>query len=278
MTLTGREKHALKVIKEWENRLMTYEPNDFQITFEKYLERSFRLLPESIQKQFFSVVDSGLFHMNALIQGSQIQLETRERILSTGRIFDHTLEKITDLKNLKLDELQFIAEQQIARHRLYSLVQGSLAGTGKALFLGTDLPAMAIINLRAVQLIGLVYGFEINTPFELMTSLKVFYSAILPPRYQKEAWSDLISEIDFQNHFFYEGIEDITDTPWIEHLLEQLFKAMVILTIRKKEMKGIPLVGLAIGAGTNYRLTKKVTDFANKYYQLRFLQNKEVEI
>lgn len=277
MLLTGREKKTLKEIQDWEKKLNAYEPNDFQLTFEKYLELSFRALPESIQEQFFSIVDNGLFHMNAIIQGSQIQMETRERILSTGRIFNNSLEEIKDLKKLKLDELQFIADQQIARHRLYSLVQGSLAGTGSPLFLGTDLPAMVIINLRVVQLIALVYGFEMNTPFELMTSLKVFYTSILPPVFKKDGWKKLKSELKMQNYYFYEGNEEISDIPWVEHIIQQLLKAIIILMLKKKTMKGIPFISLAIGAGANYRLTKRVTDFANKYYQLRFLQNKEVE-
>jgi hypothetical protein len=35
---------------------------------------------------------------------------------------------------------------------------------------------------------------------------------------------------------------------------------------------------MAIGAGANYQLTRKVTELANKYYQLRYLREKEVFI
>ena len=31
---------------------------------------------------------------------------------------------------------------------------------------------------------------------------------------------------------------------------------------------------MAIGAGTNYQLTRKVTEFAHNYYQLRYLNQK----
>ena len=95
------------------------------------------------------------------------------------------LEKIEDLKKLDIDQLQYIAEQQIARHRLYSFAQGGLAGTGGTLLLGTDIPAMAVINLRVVQLIAMTYGFEVNTPYEMMSSLKVFHTATLPPAFTK---------------------------------------------------------------------------------------------
>jgi hypothetical protein len=277
--LTDREKLTLKGIEDWERKLLAYEPNDFQLLYEKYVERAFLLLPDSVQQQFFSVVDTWLFHLHAIIQGSQFQMEAKNRILSSGRIFNHEIETIEDLKYLKIEQLQYIAEQQIARHRLYSFTQGGLSGTGGALFLGLDLPAIAVINLRVVQLIAMTYGFEVNTPYEMMTSLKIFHIALLPPKVQKAGWQSLRNELDEKNdHYFYEGSEQITDITWMEQPLQQIFKAMIILFFRKKRIHGIPLLSMAIGAASNYQLTRKVTEFAHNYYQLRYLQEKEETI
>jgi hypothetical protein len=276
LPLTDRETEVLNEIREWENQLLNYEANDLQLTYEKYLERSFSLLPEKVQQQFFSVIDNWLFHLHGMIQGSQIQMDAKERILSSGRVFNKELHQIEDLGKLNIDQLQYIAMQQIARHRLYSFTQGGLAGTGGPLLLGTDIPAMAVINLRVVQLIAMTYGFEVNTPYEMMSSLKVFHTATLPPRLQKEGWSSLMSEMKSSDeHYFYEGNEEITDVTWLEQPIQQLFKAMVITMFRKKLIQGIPVVSMAIGAGTNYQLTRKVTEFAHNYYKLRYLNQKE---
>ncbi|WP_312470010.1 EcsC family protein [Neobacillus sp.] len=276
MPLTNRETKALHGIRDWERNLLNYEANDFQLTYEKYLELSFSLLPNKVQRQFFSVIDSWLFHLHSLIQGSQLQMDAKERILASGRIFKQDLEKIVELKQLDIDQLQYIAQQQIARHRLYSFAQGGLAGTGEMLLLGTDIPAMAVINLRVVQLIAMTYGFEVNTPHEMMTSLKVFHTATLPPRIQKEGWASLMDELESNDYYyFYEGNEEIMDITWLEQPVQQLLKAMVIALFRKKVIQGLPLVSMAIGAGANYQLTRKVTDFAHKYYQLRYLKEKE---
>ncbi len=276
MPLTDREAKVLNEIQDWERNLLEYEPNDFQLTYEKYLQQTFSLLPEKVQQQFFSVIDSWLFHLHSMIQGSQLQMDAKERILSSGRIFHKDLEKIEDLRQLKIEQLQYIAEQQIARHRLYSFAQGGLAGTGGPLLLSTDIPAIAVINLRVVQLIAMTYGVEVNTPFEMMTSLKVFHTATLPPRLQKEGWTSLMNELESQDDdFFYEGNEEITDITWLEQPVQQLLKALVITLFRKKVIQGIPLVSMAIGAGANYQLTRKVTDLAHKYYQLRYLNEKE---
>ena len=278
MPLTEREAKVLHEILEWENQLKQYLPNDFELTFDKYLERSFSLLSEEVQSQFFSMMDGWFFHLHALIQGSQLQMDAKERILSTGRIFHDDITKIEELRHLTIDQLQYIAEQQISRHRFYSFIQGGLSGTGGNLLLGTDIPAMAVINLRVVQLIAMTYGFEINTPFEMMTSLKVFHGASLPLRIQRKVWDELLNDVDHsKNEYFYEGKEDITDITWMEQPLKQMLKIMVISLFKRKTLKGIPFISVGIGAGSNYLLTRKITDFAHKYYQMRYLLAKKGE-
>jgi hypothetical protein len=271
MTWTERDQKVKEELAEWENKLLSYQPNDFELTYEKYIEKAFSLLPEDIQTQFFTLLDSWLFHLHALIQGTQFQMDAKDRILSASRIFDPQIEGITDLRNLEIDQLNYIVQQQIARHRFYSFAQGGLAGTGGTILLSSDLPAMAVINLRAVQLIAMSYGFEVNTPFEMMTSLKVFHFATLPARLQNEGWEELKSEVHNGHDYLFEGNEKLTDVSWIEQPIKQLLKAMAIMTFRKKFLQGIPLVSMAIGAGSNYFLTRKVTDFAQKYYQWRYL-------
>ena len=164
-------------------------------------------------------------------------------------------------------------------HRFYSFAQGGLAGSGGTIFLGMDIPAMAVINLRAVQLIAMTYGFEVNTPYEMMTSLKVFHASLLPPRIQKNGWKILMKELEETvDYYFYEGNEQVTDVTSLELPIRQLLKAMVITLFRKKIIQRIPLVSIAIGAAANYRLTRKVTEFAHNYYQFRYLKEKEARI
>lgn len=274
--LTEREQMLINEIKDWEQSLFSYESNDLILAYEKYLDRAFSLLPLETQKEFFSVLDTWLFHLHALIQGSEFQHQAKGRIISAGRVFQEDIGEIGDLKGLSIDQLQYIAQQQMTRHRFYSFVQGGLSGTGSPLLLGTDIPAIAIINLRVVQLIAMAYGNEVNNPFEMMTSLKVFHAATLPARMQGDGWVQLMNEWQSTNeHYFYDGEEEITDIQWIEQPLKQILKAVTILLFKNKRLQGIPLVSMAIGAGMNYQLTKRVTDFAHKYYQMRYLLEKE---
>ncbi|WP_442595473.1 EcsC family protein [Neobacillus sp. D3-1R] len=275
MAWNERDQKENNKLIEWENKLLSYQPNDFELTYEKYIEKAFSLLPNEIQAGFFSLLDDWLFHLHALIQGTQFQMDAKDRILTAGRMFNSQIESISDLRTLEIDQINYIVQQQVSRHRFYSFAQGGLSGTGGTILLGADLPAMAVINLRAVQLIAMSTGFEVNTPFEMMTSLKVFHFATLPPRLQMSGWQELKRELHDAHDYFFEGNEKLTDVSWMEQPLKQLLKALAILAFRKKYLQGIPLVSMAIGAGSNYYLTRKVTDFAQHYYQMRYLLEKE---
>lgn len=275
MPLTEREKLVLDALRDWESNLYSYEPNDFELVYDRYLERSFSLLPDQVQERFFSLFDSWLFHLHSLIQGSQLQMDAKERILAAGRIFRPEIETIDELRDLPIEQLEFIAGQQISRHRMYSFVQGGMSGSGGNLLLGADMPAMAVINLRIVQLIAMTYGFEVNTPYEMMIALKVFHTATMPSRMQSTGWSELKDDLEqAEDHYFYQGNDDLTDVTWLEQPLKQILKGMAILLFRKKHLQGMPIISMGIGAGANYQLTRRVTDFAHKYYQLRYFKEK----
>lgn len=278
MGLTDRDIQVWNEISEWEQNLFQYEPTDFAALYDRWLEQGFSLLPDGVQKQFFDKLDNSLFHLHAMVQSSQIQMDARDRILGTARVLHQDISAISDLKSLTIDQLNYMADQHMARHRLYSFAQGGASGAGGFLMLGSDLPAMAVINVRVVQLIAMSYGNEVNTPFEMMIALKVFNIGMMPKRLQGAAWEALITETkNAEEYYFYEGNEELTNVSWLEQPLSQLLKALAITVFRKKLIQGVPLISMAIGAGANYQLTRKVTEFAQKYYQYRYLLEKRGE-
>ncbi len=276
MSLKERERDILNQIKSWEHSLADYQPNDLESAYETYLEQSFSLLPEDTQKQFFSLFDSGMFYLHSFIHGSHLQVDAKERILEAGRVFRQEIASVEDMRELSIEQCEFIAGQQIARHRIYSFIQGGASASSGAALL-SDLPAMAVINLRAVQLIGTSYGYEANTPFEMMASLKVFHAAMMPRRLQGKAWAELMEDLEnAEDYYFYSGREELADVTWLEQPVGQMMKGLAILMFRKKLLKGLPVISMAIGAGANYQLTRKLTEFAHRYYQMRHLIHKGV--
>ncbi|CAH0203202.1 EcsC family protein [Peribacillus sp. NPDC101481] len=278
MEFTNREMKIWNEISEWQEKLYQYEPTDLAALYDKWLEQGFALLPENVQQQFFEKLDTWLFHLHAMVQSSQVQIDARERILASARVFNEEIETLSDLNHLSIDQLNYIANQHIAKHRLYSFAQGGMSGSGGLLLLGSDIPAMTVINVRIVQLIAMSYGVEVNTPFEMMLALKVFNAGAMPKRLQGIAWEELIREVQTaEDDYFYLGIEELTNPTWMEQPLKQLLKALSITVFRKKLVRGIPFISMAIGAGSNYQMTRSVSEFAQKFYQYRYLLDKKAD-
>ncbi|WP_409297233.1 EcsC family protein [Peribacillus sp. SCS-26] len=275
MALTESEIRVWDDIADWEEKMYQYDPGTLELFYDKWLEQGFSMLPESVTDQFFSKFDNWLFHMNAFIQGSQIQHDARESILAAARIFDSSVNTLNDMKNLSIDQLIYIADQQIARHRFYSFTQGSVSGTGETLLLGSDIPAITLINLRLVQLIAMTYGNEVNTPYELMLTLKAFHAGTMPKRMQRQMWEEMAADAKLDDTFFYAGREELTNVTWLEQPIRQILKALAISTFRRRLVKGLPLVSMAIGGAANYRLTRNVSEFAHRFYQYRYLSAKK---
>ncbi|MFD1019039.1 EcsC family protein [Thalassobacillus hwangdonensis] len=267
-------------IKKWRKLQSEYQPNDFEMIYDEWMAKTFEELNPSLKHKFFNRLDNWLFHTHAFLQGSSFQNEARERILTVGRVFNDDIDHIMDMKELSIDQLTYIAQQQISRGRLYSFAQGGLTGTGGLLLSGIDFPMMVVLNLRAVQLTGLTFGHEMNHPYEMMISLRVFHAATLPKRLQYDAWNALVRDIKNQNHpYIYEGTDELTDETWLEQPMKHIFKSLFMQMFRKKLIQGLPLISMGVGAVFNYNLTRQVTDFALRFYQYRHLiTNQEGEM
>ena len=277
MAWTEREQKKLDAIKQWEQEHFAQNATDIERTFQKWYDYKINQLEPTTKNRVYSIIDSALFHTHSFIQNSQSQVDASHRLLTEARLFNPEIEQIQDMKELAIDQLSYIADQQIARQRMVSFAQGGLAGTGSLLLLGLDLPAVLAINLRTVQLIAMTYGYPVNYPSEMMIALKVFHMATLPKGMQEKAWISLEEELKYnQAHpYFYEGPEEIADAKWIQGPLKQVVKGTVLMMLRKKIIQGIPLFGIAIGAGVNYRFTRSVSEAAHHFYQKRFLSELE---
>lgn len=271
-----RHYELLAKIEKWENDYFAVEATDFDQAYQKWLQKAFIQLGEENQEKILSTIDQFLFHFNAIIQNSRFLEDERDRLLNHAKVYNDQVETVEDVKLLSIDECRFISQQQIAKQRLLSLGQGGMAGMGGVVLLGTDLIAMLLINLRAIQLIALSYGFEVKRPLEMMITLKLFHVASLPKHLQRNAWDELWEEIvsHNQDELFYNGKEEITDVTWLTEPIRQLFKAIIIMMLRKKLVQGIPLVGMVFGATVNYQFTRKITEVAMNFYEKRALLEK----
>ncbi|RPF55351.1 EcsC family protein [Aquisalibacillus elongatus] len=264
------EERILKSLHQWEGEIKQYNTNDFERMYELWTQSMFHKIPDHYQQKFFELTDQWFLYTYAFLQGTSYQINAQERILQTARTFHDDIQNISDLKKLRVEQLTYLADQQLAKSRVYSFTQGGITGTGGWFLLGVDFPLMVTLNLRSVQLIGSSFGYDMNNPIEMVLALKVLHGGILPRRLKYEAWEELKRESsELETIMKYEAL--LTDHTWFEQPINQVFKTLAIVMFRKKLFQGIPLISVGIGAFSNYKLAKDVTDFAKHFYQYRHL-------
>ncbi|QQK81133.1 EcsC family protein [Salicibibacter cibi] len=266
-------EERLHAIREWEERY--FEDREMETWSVQELQaEALSRLPKKWQEKVIEGVDRFLFYTQSMILNANVQREVEERILATARVFRDDITTITDVRKLTLEQNQFIRMQMVAKQRLFAFGQGGITGFGGPFLLAADLPLLMAINLRTVQLSALAFGYDMRHPAEMMIALKVFEVGSSPSFTQFQGWKALESEKEnIVGAFpgFYNGSEQIINEEWLQQPLRQIGKLAMIFMLRKKLIQGVPLIGIAYGAYSNYRLAKQVSDISGVYYEKRYL-------
>lgn len=275
LNLTGRKEKVWQQIEQWEQEYFLQGDGNSYYSFEKQFINAINNWEPANQQKILNTVDTLIFHTHAIIQNSKYEQESVEKVLDSGRIFNSNIEKIPDMKLLTIDQLRYIANKSLAKQRLIALSQGGATGIGGLFFLAFDLPLMLTINLRSIQMVAMTYGYDVNIPYERMLALKVFHVATLPKTVQKEGWQELLLQLEaYEDEWLLFGEEArYNTTAWLQQPIKQLVKGLILLSLRKKLIKGIPLLGIAVGASVNYFYAKQVSEVAHHFYQKRLLMS-----
>ncbi|MDF2607203.1 MAG: transporter substrate-binding protein [Bacillales bacterium] len=270
MELSQSDMNLYYSILNWEEELLKYEQTEFEALYEKVMLKLIEVLPEKYDEKIFNIIDEFIFQIHATIQNSDYDKEFREDVLKTAMHFNPSIGKISELKQLSVNSLVYLDNTFSTRLKTIAQVQGGSLGLGKKVLAVSDLPLMLLINLRNVQQIATVYGNDINSPTELMLSLKVFHAATLPKRARKLEWVRLFNEVNKidENLYFFDGDDSLTDVTWLQQPLTQIIKLLIVEKIRQVDF---PFLSMLMGSYFNSKLFKQVNDFSRKFYQKRLL-------
>lgn len=268
-----RDQKRYQAIIEWEDTYFKHEATDVEYTYLKWTDKLFEQLGDHRRQKVLMQIDHVFIHLHAYLQNTRSHEETRKRILQYAKVFAPTVDSIEDLQYLPVEQLDYMTDQLMAKQRLLALGQGGLTGMGGMFLLAADLPAVIAINLRSIQQIATIYGYDLKRPVEMVIALKLLHLSTLPKALQAHEWERLWHDLDqhHTNDIFYAGSEEIVEPEWLGQFIRQLAKSFVITMLRKKVFQGLPLVGMAFGAGINYRLSQQVIELSHKFYQKRLL-------
>ncbi|MBQ6449195.1 MULTISPECIES: EcsC family protein [Niallia] len=271
--LTKAETYYLEKLKQWENELRSERPNKILQLCSDYINTGLTYLPEMQKQKILRSLDNILFHLHAILFNSTFQRNTAQKLMQQARVHNESIFTLKDMTKLNIDQLQSIADKQMAHYRMLASAQGALASKHTGFLIG-DFLSILIINLRAVQVLASIYGRPAESPNEIMTALKVFCAGCLPKEQRLEAWNELMLEqVQEQQGFFYNGKEEIVQEKMLYTILTELIKLSLLVFFRGKSS----YKGTIIGAAVNYHFTKKITEMAHHYYQKCYLLSKRDE-
>ncbi|WP_312095612.1 EcsC family protein [Niallia sp.] len=268
--LTKAEAYYLEKIEQWENELRNERSNKIFLLYSDAIRIGLSHLPDRKKHKLLRSLDNILFHLHAILFNSTFQRNTAQKLMHHARVYNESIFTLIDMKKLNIDQLQAIADKQMAHYRILASTQGALASKHTGFLMG-DFFSMLIINLRAVQVLASIYGRPADSPNEIMTALKVFCAGCLPNEQRIEALDELMVELETeQQGFFYNGKDDIVQEKMLHTLLAELIKLSFLLFFKGKSS----YTGTVIGAATNYHFTRNITEFAHHYYQKSYLLSK----
>ncbi|GGK12524.1 hypothetical protein GCM10010965_01860 [Caldalkalibacillus thermarum] len=272
--------------QEWDS---TLEENAFnknvlvnQAELNHWMAKWLNTLPEEQKKTVVDMIDHLVIYIANFFHKHSNCEEIEKSIVMEARLFEPSLSSFDELPSVDFYRLQYIEQKFRSRYPLYALVEGGLAGTGHPLLLAIDFPALMSINLKMLHYVASAYGYSLKDPYEQIVLLKVLHAATLPGRHKRAAWQWLIDRHiqagQPRDLSLFGPEQSIIKEEWLETLVKQWVKAIVLYGLKKTTKKNLSLIGMVLGANMNYQWTKRVGQFASHFYRYRFLEERKEEV
>ncbi|MDQ0339763.1 hypothetical protein J2S00_002556 [Caldalkalibacillus uzonensis] len=271
---------------EWDNVL---EENAFnknllvsQAELNHWLTQWLNTLPAEQKKTVIDIIDHLVIYISNFFHKHSNCEEIERSIVMEARLFESGLSSFEEIPSVDFYRLQYIEQKFRSRYPLYALVEGGLAGSGHPLLLAIDFPALLSINLKMLHYVASTYGYSLKHPYEQMLVLKVLHAATLPRHHKRAAWDWLIEHHVHRGQAreltLFDNGQTLIKEEWLETLVKQWVKAVVLYGLKKTSKKNWSLVGMVFGANMNYQWTKRVGQFASLFYRYRFLEERKEDV
>lgn len=249
MTLSGTHvatyaNVALAELRQWQKK-MQKRPNIIGQGIREMQASLNRIIPKRIQDAIAKAIE----HMTkGVISGAGF-------ITSTS-----------GMKSALLEEKEKVVRQRIKFYRSTAAVEGGITGYGGFLWGLSDLPLWLSIKMKMLFEIASAYGFDVKDHRERVYILYVFQITFSSQKHRNKVFKILANWEDEKEKL----PRDMNQLDWKAYWEE--YRDNIDLA---KLLQLIPGIGAVVGSVVNYRLTKKLGDYAMNAYRMRLeLENK----
>lgn len=250
--LTGLARHAADLVMK---------PVDWVVE---------RVVPPEIVDRLSDAIGEGLGYLN---DASTWTFE-EEDVLAKARQRGIPAERVSDLRDRPLEELDPLARDFFNQNAILAAVEGGGTSLGGPLFIAADIPLLFTINFRVIQQIGGTYGFPLRQPEFKPLVVAIYNVAASGSRDAKHAALRELSvaAAAFAHETGYRGRRaQGTFREQNRHVPRELAKNLAA----RKLGQLIPIAGAAVGAGVNYWFTEQTSKTAYMLFRSLYLERKE---
>jgi hypothetical protein len=295
--LSPYEKQAWQGIRRWEDApgrrsLVPERARDKARQIGQGAADTWRDLPGTTQID--EIVEKVLAGGNEALTDAVAASLRRDRILQAARSAGAPVEELSDLRQLDLQTIDDICPRLNVRYASASAATGAgsgfVAGGGTAAILGTggvaaapgglavgtalaaDIVATIALAARVVTHYAGYYGYDARDEEEKAVILAVIGVGVVGEGAAKQAAMLHVRQVAMmvaRRAAWKELGEEV-----IVKLIQGLFAKLSVNLTKRKLAQALPVAGIAIGAGFNYALMRKVGTAASFAYRERFLIDK----
>lgn len=182
------------------------------------------------------------------------------------------IDKHDDVYSLDMSEVDKVVGWLGAKYKGIALVEGAGAGVAGVAGLAVDIPALIILNLRAIGEYAAYYGFDTTRQEERLFAFNVLGLASSPTDASKTLAMAQLVKIA-QDTAKKKAWQELEKSVFVK-IIQEIAKALGVRLTKAKLAQALPVFGAAVGGGFNAYFTMKVCDAAFYLYRERFLAQK----
>lgn len=162
-----------------------------------------------------------------------------------------------------------VTKQLSESARKVATAQGATIGIGGIFTLAADIPAMLGLSLKAIQEIGLGYGFNPEEKNERIFTVKVMQFALSDIVGKKAVLEELSLQTD--------GRGDLSQGAYVDAAISKIQGWKEVMTVYrdswgwKKLFQMVPIAGMLFGARSNRKSIGDVAEAAHMLYRKRVI-------
>lgn len=178
----------------------------------------------------------------------KLKVDPSHYLLKLQKTYGLPITAFDDAYSLPLEQLDGIAAQTIRAGMKLAVIEGAGLGVAGMLTVVPDLSFLAVITMRTIQQLSLIYGFEYNTDEEIA-----------------ELWLAAASAAGL------DITRDVLEKRAINELVQRIIRAIAVQGGKEAAEKWagriVPILSSAIGAGLNYVFLRAWSKRALKHFR-----------